>query len=120
MIEGFIEELGLSKKAKHELVEDAKKHKIDLLHQLMLDDFTVTSDGFFLRRPPGHIGYDEFMGKPNLNKNVLNRMRAEIDRLTPSTRFEVMTKLAFKFPTIAEKIDDVYIKYGNKNERLRA
>ncbi|MEM0142503.1 MAG: hypothetical protein QXL94_00915 [Candidatus Parvarchaeum sp.] len=115
-----LESLELSKEAQHELLEDAKKHKADLLHQLMLDDFTVTNDGFFLRRPPGHITYDEFIGVPNLNKTVLDRMRAEVDRLTPSTRFEVMTKLATKFPIIAEKIDDVYVKYGNKNERLKA
>ncbi|MEM3859940.1 MAG: hypothetical protein QXS81_01095 [Candidatus Micrarchaeaceae archaeon] len=115
-----LESMELSKEAKHELYEDAKKNKADLLHQIMLDDFIATTDGVFLRRPPGHITYDEFIGVPNLNKTVLDRMRTEIDRLTPPTRFEVMVKLATKFPSIAEKINDVYVKYGNKNKRLRS
>lgn len=112
-----LENLELSTEAKKELMEQARKNKLDLIHQIMLDDFIETSDGSYLRRPPGHIGYDEFIGTPNLNETVLARMRQEIDEMTPATRYEVMVKLATKFPKIAEKIDDVYIKYS---KRMRA
>ena len=111
-----LEGLGLSEDGQAELLAQAKKNKYDLLHDLMLNDYTVTSDGFYLRRDPGHIGYDAFVGKPNLNDTVMGRMRTEIEELSPATRYEVMVKLATKFPEIAKKLDDLYVKYG----RLKA
>jgi len=111
-----IEGLTLSEEGQKELREQARKEGWDLLHDLMLKDFLVTSDGFYLRRDPGHIGYDAFVGKPNLNETVIGRMRKEIEELSPATRFEVMVKLATKFPDVAEKLDDLYVKY----KRLKA
>jgi len=106
-----IEGLTLSEETQKELREQARKGGWDLLHDLMLKDFIVTSDGFYMRRDPGHIGYDAFVGKPNLSETVIGRMRKEIEELSPASRYEVMVKLATKFPDVAEKLDDLYVKY---------
>jgi len=103
----------LSKKATEELKEQAKRSGFDLLHDLMLNDYIETSDGFYIRRDKGHVGYDAFMGKPNLNKTVVDRMKKEIEELTPETRKEVLTRIAQKFPDVASKLKDVYMKYKN-------
>jgi len=104
----------LSKKATEELKEQAKRSGFDLLHDLMLNDYIRTDDGIYLRRDKGHVGYDSFVGKPNLNKTVVDRMKKEIEELTPETRKEVLTRIAQKFPDVASKIKDVYIKYKNE------
>jgi hypothetical protein len=101
----------LSHMAIEELKAQAKKSGFDLLHDLMLNDYIETSDGFYLRRDKGHIFYDSFVGKPNLNKKIVDKMKREIEELTPETRKEVLTKIAMKFPDIASKIKDVYMKY---------
>jgi len=103
----------LSHMAIEELKTQAKKTGFDLLHDLMLNDYIETSDGSFLRRDKGHVGYSAFVGKPNLNSKVVGRMKKGIEELTPKTRKEVLTKIAMKFPDIASKIKDVYIKYKN-------
>jgi len=108
-----IEFSGLSDKAKKELTEQAKKTGFDLLHDLMLNDYIETSDGSFLKRDKGHVGYDEFKGKPNLNKTVVERMKKEIEELSPETRNEVLNKIAISFPDIVPKIKDIYRKYKN-------
>jgi len=104
----------LSDRAVEELKEQAKKSGFDLLHDLMLNDYTETSDGFYLRRDKGHVGYDAFVGKPNLNSTVVDRMKKEIEELTPETRKEVLTAIAIKFPDVASKIKDIYMKYDNE------
>ena len=103
----------LSNRAIRELKAQAKKTGFDLLHDLMLNDYIETSDGSFLKRNKGHVGYDEFKGKPNLNKVVIERMKNEIEELSPETRNEVLNKIAISFPDIVPKIKDIYIKYRN-------
>jgi len=104
----------LSDRATEELKEQAKRSGFDLLHDLMLNDYVRTEDGAYLRRDPGHVGYDSFVGQPNLNKTVVDRMKKEIEELTPETRKEVLTRIAQKFPDVASKLKDVYIKYSNE------
>jgi len=101
----------LSHIAIEELKAQAKKSGFDLLHDLMLNDYIETSNGFYLRRDKGHIFYNNFVGKPNLNKKTVDKMKKEIEELTPETRKEVLTKIAMKFPDIAAKIKDIYMKY---------
>jgi len=101
----------LSHMAIEELKAQAKKSGFDLLHDLMLNDYIETSNGFYLRRDKGHIFYNNFVGKLNLNKKIVDKMKKEIEELTPETRKEVLTKIAMKFPDIASKIKDVYMKY---------
>jgi len=107
----YIEPYVLSHMATEELKTQAKKTGFDLLHDLMLNDYIETSDGSFLRRDKGHVGYDAFVGKPNLNSTVVGRMKKEIEELSPETRKEVLTKIATKFPDIVPKIKDIYMKY---------
>jgi len=104
----------LSDRAVEELKEQAKRSGFDLLHELMLNDYIRTDDGMYLRRDKGHVGYDSFIGTPNLNKTVVGRMKKEIEELTPETRKEVLTRIAMKFPDVASKIKDVYMKYKNE------
>jgi len=104
----YIEPYVLSHMAIEELKTQAKKTGFDLLHDLMLNDYIETSDGSFLRRDKGHVGYDAFVGKPNLNSTVVGRMKKEIEELSPKTRKEVLTKIAMKFPDIVPKIKDLY------------
>jgi len=104
----------LSDRAVEELKEQAKKSGFDLLHDLMLNDYVRTDDGAYLRRDPGHVGYDTFVGQPNLNKTVIDRMKKEIGELTPETRKEVLTAIAMKFPDVASKIKDAYMQYKDE------
>ena len=104
----------LSHMAIEELKAQAKKSGFDLLHDLMLNDYIETSDGFYLRRDKGHVGYNAFVGKPNLNSTVIRRMKKEIEELSPETRKEVLTKIAMKFPDIASKIKDIYMQYKDE------
>jgi len=111
IMENESEYSGLSDEAKEELIAQASKTGFDLIHDILLNDYIETSDGFYLRRDEGHVGYDAFVGKPNLSKTVVDRMKKEIEELTPETRKEVLTKIAMKFPDIVPKIKDIYIKY---------
>jgi hypothetical protein len=82
------------------LIAQAKKTGFDLLHQLMLCDITMTSDGFFLQRDEGDCGYNRFLGKPSLNDTVLGRMNSEIDGLTKAARREVWECLGRRYPSV--------------------
>jgi len=104
----YIEPYVLSHMATEELKAQAKKTGFDLIHDLMLNDYIETTDGSLIRRDKGHVGYDAFVGKPNLSKKVVDRMKKEIEELTPETRKEVLTKIAMKFPDIVQKIKDLY------------
>jgi len=109
-----VESSTLSNRAVEELKEQAKKSGFDLLHDLMLNDYVRTDDGAYLRRDTGHVGYDSFVGKPNLSKTVVDRMKKEIEELTPETRKEVLTAIAMKFPDVASKIKDIYMQYKDE------
>lgn len=114
--EGFVQQSeqlgnGLSKKAEEELTKQAKNDGWDLLHDLMLKDIVETSDDFYLEREPGDIGYNRFIGTPNLSEIVVSRFIGEIGRLSPAVRKEVIAKLMFKFPRLVDKINDITKKW---------
>jgi hypothetical protein len=90
----------VSEKATKEVIEQAKTKGFDLIHQLVLCDITVTSDGFFLQRDEGDIGYNRFLGKPSLSGTVLGRMDDEILALSKDTQTEVWNALGSKYPSV--------------------
>jgi len=108
-----LESLPLTEEGQKELREQARKEGWDLLHELMLYNYVVQYNGAYVKTDDdGHV---HIVGKPNLNKAVVEKMRKEIEELSPATRYEVMVKLATKFPDVAEKLDD-----DAQNKRLRA
>jgi hypothetical protein len=72
--------------------------KIDLLHDVLgfgrFADVTVTSDGFFMGRKHGDIGYNEFLGKPS--DVAQQRARKTYEQLDPVTRSKVDASLKSK------------------------
>jgi len=104
-----LENLPLSEEGQKELREQAKRESWDLLHELMLYNYVVRYNGSLLKTDDdGHI---HIVNKPKLNKAIIEKMKKEIEELSPSTRYEVMVKLSTKFPEIAEKLNDLYVKY---------
>ena len=87
----------LSPPATKELLEQLRKQPFDLLHQLMLCDITITSDGFFMQRDEGDIGYNRFLGKPSLNDTILGRMSSELDGLSKDTQTEIWNVLGQRY-----------------------
>jgi hypothetical protein len=65
--------------------------KIDLLHEIMgygnLEEVTETSDGFFLGRAKGDIGFNAFLGKPSDIAKA--RTRALYGKLSPAEKSQV-------------------------------
>jgi len=105
----------LSDEAQKELQEQAKRDGWGLLHDLMLYNYAARFDGAYLKIDnDGHL--HDIINKPNPNKTIIKKMRKEIEELSPTTRYEVMVKLATKHPEIARELDDLYVKYT----RLRA
>jgi hypothetical protein len=70
--------------------------KIDLLHEVMgfgeYEEVTETSDGFFLARPKGSIGFDAFLGKPS--EVAKERTRKIYSKLSPAERTQVDFKIS--------------------------
>jgi len=98
----------LSDEAQKELQEQAKRDGWDLLHDLMLYNYAPRFDGAYLKIDnDGHL--HDIVNKPNQNKTIIEKMRKEIEELSPKTRYEVMVKLATKYPEIAAKLDDLYV-----------
>ena len=81
------------KKLKEELFR--LEPKIDLLHDLLgfgrFADITITSDGFFLGRRHGDIGYNDFLGQPS--NDAVNRTKALFKKLSSISQ----TKIIFYF-----------------------
>lgn len=69
--------------------------KIDLLHDLLgfgrYTDITITSDGFFLGRQFGDIGYNDFLGQPS--NDAVKRTKVLFKKLSSSSQ----TKIIFYF-----------------------
>jgi len=112
----------LSKEGQKELREQARKEGWGLLHELMLYNYVARSDGaFFKIDPDGRI--HDIVSKPNLNKAIVEKMRKEIEDLSPATKFEVMMKLAelaTKFPDIAKKFNDLLETYSDASKAYDA
>jgi len=75
--------------------------KIDLLHDLLgfgrFAETTMTSDGFFLGRRPGDIGFNEFLGWPS--EAAIERTRNLFQRLSPESQDRVVSVfLGKQFP----------------------
>ena len=72
--------------------------KIDLLHDVLgfgrFADVTMTSDGFFLGRKGGDIGYNDFLGKPS--EAAQQRARKTYEQLSPNIKAKVDATLAIK------------------------
>jgi hypothetical protein len=94
----------ISASTRKELEELARKDKWDLIQDLMLKDIIETSDGYYLERKDGEIGYDHFLGKPNLSNAVMQRMANEIKQLTTDAKFEVLATLMAKFPDVYKRL----------------
>lgn len=86
------------------LEEQTRKHlfeiepKIDLLHELLgygrFDAFTITGDGFWLAQAKGDLGFNHFMGKPNLSGEPALRLHKEYNALTQEEKRFVVIKLS--------------------------
>lgn len=94
----------ISSKTSEELRNIAKTSGWDLIHDLMLKDIIETSDGFYLERASGDIGYNNFLGKPNLSDTTMQRMANEINKLSLDAKSEVLNDLKEKFPDIYSKL----------------
>lgn len=94
----------VSSGTRKELEEIARKDKWDLIDDLMLKDLIVTSDGFYLEREEGDVGYNRFLGKPNLSETVMQRMANEINQLSRLAKAEVLTTLKTRFPAIYDRL----------------
>jgi hypothetical protein len=69
--------------------------KIDLAHEIAgcgnFVEVTETSDGFFLGRPKGSIGFDAFLGKPSeIAKERTNNI---YEKLTENEKKEFLSRI---------------------------
>ena len=69
--------------------------RIDLLHDCLglgrFAEVTVTSDGFFLGRAPGDVGFNHFLGQPS--RAAVDRTRQLFARLNEPHRLELIHAL---------------------------
>ena len=81
------------KTLQEELVEVSPTR--DFLHEVcgcgMYAEITKTSDGFFLGRPHGDIGFNAFLGKPS--QIALARTQEFLDKLSPTNQVKAMALL---------------------------
>lgn len=70
--------------------------KVDLLHEIMgfgqFTEVTETSDGFFLGRAKGDIGFNAFLGKPS--EIAKERTRKVYSKLSPAEKTQVDFQIA--------------------------
>ena len=73
--------------------------RADLLHRVCclpslegMEEYTVTSDGFFLGRPVGHIGFNAFLGSPPTQ--VRERTAVLYGQLSAAAQLAVHLRLA--------------------------
>jgi hypothetical protein len=82
--------------------------KIDLLHDLLgfgrFAEITMTSDGFFLGRRHGDIGFNEFLGWPS--EAAIERTRNLFQKLSPKSQDRVVLVFLWKqFPLEFVKVN---------------
>jgi len=92
--------------------------RIDLLHDLLgfgrYADVTVTSDGFFLGRRHGHMGFNDFLGHPS--EAAVTRTRRLFENLSSESREKVaLIFLSKGFPLEFLKPENLNIAVNRKN-----
>ena len=72
--------------------------KIDLLHDCLgfgkYAEITITSDGYFLGRAWGDIGFNDFLGAPS--QAAIERTKLLFARLSPHLKHELIRELMMR------------------------
>ena len=95
--------------------------KIDLLHDLLgfgrFAEVTITTDGFFLGRRHGDIGFNDFLGRPS--QAAVNRTRILYQKLSSESQKKIMRIFIRKgFPLEYLNQEITSIAVNRKTEQL--